>query len=176
MLFPCPTLLNRRSRNHRWNNHWLYFCTQYLFQNYLFKIAKVQKIWLCWPCWRVIGWKKEINEGKLVFEMLQPFNKVLIILLLLWHCLFHIVSSFSSLTTHIICTLNTYRFLSSCQFILISYQEPEPKHGNREESGRQLLVELMEGVEGGRDIIDVPNRSGADISTVHLRRTWEYQH
>jgi len=36
--------------------------------------------------------------------------------------------------------------------------EPEPAPGNRQESGRQLLVELMEGVEGGRDIIDIPTR------------------
>ena len=37
-------------------------------------------------------------------------------------------------------------------------KEPEQKPSARRDEGRRLLIDLMENVEGGREILDVPNR------------------
>jgi len=37
-------------------------------------------------------------------------------------------------------------------------KEAEPKPSARKEEGRRMLIDLMENVEGGREIIDIPNR------------------
>jgi len=37
-------------------------------------------------------------------------------------------------------------------------KEPEAKPSARKEEGRRLLIDLMQNVEGGRDILDIPNR------------------